>query len=55
MRYARHVVALLAEVARFAAATRRWSLVVFVVLGLAAVALGLVTSLVAPIAIYPFV
>lgn len=54
MRRARNVATLLAETVRYGVASRRWSFVVLVLVGLLLAAAVIVTQLVAPIAIYPF-
>ncbi|HMS12990.1 MAG: hypothetical protein V9E99_03510 [Microthrixaceae bacterium] len=54
MRLAIHVVRLICEVLRFSIATRRLSLLIVVLLGLALVGLALTAQTVAPLAVYPF-
>jgi hypothetical protein len=54
MRLSRHVAKLVWEATRFGFATRRFSVVAVIVVGLALVALTLATQTVAPLALYPF-
>lgn len=54
MRLVRHVAILVVEATRFGFATRRYALVLLVVLGLAAVALAVAAQTTAPLVLYPF-
>ena len=54
MRRVRHVLVLLGETVRYGRATRRWSLVFVVFVGLLLAAAVLVAQLVAPVVLYPF-
>ena len=55
MRTVVNVVRLLGSVIRYSAASRRWSLGVVVVLGIVLAAVVVLTKVVAPLAVYPFV
>lgn len=54
MRLAKHVTKLVWESIRFGFATRRFSVVAVIVIGLLLVALTLTAQTVAPLAMYPF-
>jgi hypothetical protein len=54
MRLLGNIARLLYEVTRFGVSTRRWSLVVAVLLGLVALALAVSAGAAAPLVIYPF-
>ena len=54
MRLTAHVLRLLVEVCRFGLSTRRYSVIVLVLLGLLAIALALTAQATAPLAVYPF-
>lgn len=54
MRLLKHVAKLMWEATRFGFATRRFSVIAVIVIGMALVALSITAQTVAPLAMYPF-
>lgn len=54
MRFAKHVVQLVGQAAAYGIVTRRLSVIVLILLGLALLALSLAAQTAAPLVLYPF-